>query len=82
MFSYKSLVPHFNSINYFRWLCYPTMTAQVITVMEWESKETRAAFIRHMVEYHPEKSTEHIVNEVDQWVNRSVGAQMINKLRS
>jgi len=46
---------------------------QVITVIEWESEETRAAFIRYMMENHPDKDGEHVANEIDQWIDRSIG---------
>lgn len=54
---------------------------QVITVMEWESEETRAAFSRYMMEHHPEKDREYAANEVDQWVKRFIINKMSQKLQ-
>ncbi len=48
---------------------------QVLPVMEWGIKETRAAFTRYMMEYYPEKDTKLSLNDVDKWIIKLTDAQ-------
>ena len=49
---------------------------QVLTLMEWESEGTRAAFIRYMIKRYSEKDAELCLNETDKWITKFTDTQI------
>lgn len=45
---------------------------QVLTLMEWESEGTKAAFSQYIMRHYPEKDVVHILEEIKQWLDKTV----------